>query len=264
MPANTPSPVDSVSGLGARKQTFSPTPGSRRFNLIFGVLCVLAAPALMLLAGVLAFNAYSNSGASRVDNVIGVPLCLAAVAFGLGALILFSTWRGWQRAAALYEHGIAFRERGPVQQFRWDEVEAVWQAVTKHYTNGVYTGTTHIYTVQTKDGRKLVLDDRYGKNMEVIGSALQQGTATLLLPRYWQSLQQGQKLSFGPLALDRDKLYAGKKELLWSEIMAVKIERGNISIKKDKGWFAWANATVPQIPNFFVFYELLGRFAKIE
>jgi len=37
-----------------------------------------------------------------------------------------------------------------------------------------------------------------------------------------------------------------------------------ISVKKDKGWFNWATVTVPQIPNFFIFYELIGRFTKIE
>ena len=260
----TNSPFQSVTGLGALKQEWAYSSRSRWLNLIFGLGFFLAGPALVLLAVVLGVNAYNNSGSSRVDDAVIAPLCLAVVGFGLGALMLLSVWRSWKLAAALYEHGFAYRNQGPVIQARWDEIDGVWQAVTKHYYKGVYTGTSHIYTVQLKGGRKVVLDDKLGKDIETMGRALHQGTAELLLPRYWQALQMGQKLAFGPLALDRDKLYAGKKELPWSEIKAIKIEKGNISIKKDKGWFAWASATVPQIPNFFVFYELVGRFAKIE
>jgi hypothetical protein len=66
------------------------------------------------------------------------------------------------------------------------------------------------------------------------------------------------------LALDREKLYSGKKELRWDEIKAIKIEKGQISIRKDKAWLNWASASVPQIPNFFIFYDLIGRLAKVE
>lgn len=264
MQPTSKSPFRDVAGLGALKQEWAKSAKAKWFNLAFGVAALLAGPALLLVAAIVGYNAYNNSGMSRVDNAVIAPVCLAAVALGVGVITLISVWRSWNLAAALYEHGFAFRGRGPVTQVRWDEIDAVWQSVTKHYYNGIYTGTTHIYTVQTKGGQKLVMDDKLGKDIEVMGRALQNGSANLLLPRYWQSLQMGQKLTFGPLALDRDKLYAGKKELPWNEIKAIKIERGNIAIKKDKGWFNWASATVPQIPNFFVFYELVGRFAKIE
>jgi hypothetical protein len=264
MQVQSNSPFQGVVGLGALKREWANTGKGKWFNLVFGLLCLAAAPALGLLAAYLGYNAYNNSGVSRVDNAIIPPLCVGAIALVVGALIVFTTWRNWNLAAALYEQGVAYRARGPVQQVRWDEIEAVWQAVTKHYHNGVYTGTSHSYTVQTKTGQKLTFNDSFGKGIELLGQGLQQGTAERLLPRYWQALQAGQKLTFGPLALDRDKLYADKKELPWTEIKAIKIERGNISIKKDKGWLAWANATVPQIPNFYVFFELMGRFAKIE
>ncbi len=264
MQAKTNSVFHEVIGLGALQQEWANHGKGKWFNLVFGLLCLAAGPALVLLAAFLGYNAYNNSGLSRVDDAVIPPLVIAAIALLVGVIIVYNAWRNWKLAVALYEHGVAYRQRGPVQQFRWDDIEAVWQAVTKHYYNGVYTGTTHIYTVQTKNGQRAVFNDKFGKNIELLGRGLQQGSAERLLPRYWQGLQAGQKLSFGPLALDRDKLYAGKKELPWTEIKAIKIEKGNISIKKDKGWFNWASATVPQIPNFFVFYELVGRFAKIE
>ncbi len=258
------SPFQSVIGLGPLKAEYANRGRGRWVTLAFGLLCVLAAPVLVLLAAYLGYNAYNNFGVRRVDNAIIPPLCFAAGALALGVLILFSAWRNWSTAAALFENGLAYNNRQGVRQMRWDEVDAVWQNVTRHYTNGVYTGTTHVYTVKSADGQKIILNDSLGKNVETLGKEIQRNAANALFPRYWQSLQNGQRLQFGPLGLDREKLYAGTKEVRWDEIQAVKIDKGRISVKKDKGWFNWATATVPQIPNFYIFYELVGRFSKVE
>ena len=54
-----------------------------------------------------------------------------------------------------------------------------------------------------------------------IRRAIQSGVSNALFPRYWRDLQNGQKLTFGPIALDNDRLYAGRKELTWQEIPTV-------------------------------------------
>jgi hypothetical protein len=98
--------------------------------------------------------------------------------------------------------------------------------------------------------------------VEELGNQVQKGTAACCFPL--AAIQNGQRVTFGPLALDLKGLYSGKKELTWQEIKGVKIAQGVISIKKEKGWFNWATVTVPQIPNFWIFYELIGRFATVE
>jgi hypothetical protein len=261
---NPDSPFASVIGLGALKSEYSTGGRGRWTTVIFGGLFLAVAPVLLLVAAYVAYDNVTNYGSLRLWRNVPLPLVCAGGAGLLGAGILFSTWRNWRLAAALYENGVAFVGQQGLRQFAWPDVTGVWQRVTKHYTNGVYTGTTHSYTVQTNTGEKIVLDDRLGKKVEELGNAVQSGVTNSLLPRYWQSLQTGQKLDFGPLAMDREKLYAGKKELRWDEIKAIKIDKGTVSIRKDQSWLNWANATVPQIPNFFVFLELVGRFAKIE
>jgi hypothetical protein len=260
----TDTPFHSVIGIGAFKVEYRAPKRSRTINLVTGIVFLALGPLLLLLSAWLAYDAYNQRGLRGVDDAIALPLIAAALAFGLGVLILFNAWRNWTLAAALYESGVALNGRGGMRQAAWHDVAAVWQAVTRHYTNGVYTGTTHVYTLQTTAGEKLVFDDRLGKQVEQLGQEIQRGVTNALYPRYWQSLQNGQRLTFGPLALDRDKLYAGKKELRWDEIKAIKIEKGQIAVRKDKAWLNWASASVPQIPNFFIFYDLIGRFAKVE
>ncbi len=260
----TDTPFHSVIGLGAFKGEYKSAGRQRYLSLIIGLICLFLGPALLLLSAWLAYDAYNNRGLVGVGEVIILPLVFAALAFFIGIAILLSAWRNWKLAAALYENGVALNTRRGLQQAAWHDVAAVWQAVTRHYTNGIYTGTTHVYTVQTSTGEKLVFDDRLGKQVEQLGQAIQSGVTNALYPRFWQGLQNGQRLSFGPLALDREKLYSGKKELRWDEIKAIKIEKGQISVRKDKAWLNWASASVPQIPNFFIFYDLIGRLAKVE
>ena len=269
-PTQTDSPFTSVVGLGALKGEHRYKGAGKWFGVVFGMICLLAAPFLCLLSAYLGYDTYTRFGSSRglervldMDSGVLITLCFGIGALGVGALVLWEAWRNWPVAAALYENGLAYNDRGGVKQVRWDDVDGVWQSVTKHYRNGVYVGTTHLYTVQARDGMKIKLDDKL-TNVEELGNHVQRGTASVLFPRYWQSIQNGQRVTFGPLALDLKGLYSGKKELTWQEIKGVKIAQGVISIKKEKGWFNWATVTVPQIPNFWIFYELIGRFAKVE
>ncbi|MGH2522719.1 MAG: DUF6585 family protein [Anaerolineales bacterium] len=263
MQTNPDSPFASVVGLGALKSEHPHGGRAKWLNLIIGAGCLVAVPIAGLLAAYFIYDDYNRRGSTHMfDNAIA-PLICGGIALVLGIPILLSSWRNWPLAAALYENGFAYHDRQGVKQVPWNQIEAVWQSVTRHYTNGVYTGTTHLYTVQAQNGVKIKMDDKLAK-VEDLGQEIQRGAATSLFPRYWQALQSGQRLTFGPLALDTQGLYSGKKELRWSEIKGVKIERGTISVRKEKGWFPWATATVPQIPNFYIFYELVGRFTQVE
>jgi hypothetical protein len=256
------SPFLSVVGLGALKSEHPPQ-RARWVSLTFGVTGLLFTPLCLLLAVLLGYDAYSQHGLARVGDAVVLPLLGAAAAFVIGVATAWEAWRIWPVSARLYEEGFALNTRRGLQVVRWDQVEATWQRVTRRYTNGIYTGTTHSYTVRTKDQSNIMLDDKL-TNVEQLGRAVQQGVSTALFPSYVQALQAGQRLSFGPLALDQTKLYAGNKELAWNEIQAIKINRGRVSVKKEKGWLDWAQAAVPQIPNFFIFLDIVSRLTKVE
>lgn len=262
MQSQSESPFASVMGLGPLISEHRRR-GGKWVNAVMGGLLVLAAPVLCLLAAYLAYDAYTTFGINRIFREAWIPLACGSGALLLGALVLWEGWRSWGLAAALYEQGLAYANRNEVKQVRWDDIEGVWQQVTKHYTNGVYTGTTHVYTIVTREKARMVLDDKLDK-VEDLGNQIQKAVLVAQFPRYWQALQTGQRLTFGPLALDGKGLYAGKKELTWQEIKGVKISQGIISVKKEKGWFNWATVTVPQVPNFYIFLELVSRFTKLE
>lgn len=266
MQSTSASPFSTVVGLGAPRSQHPVKALTKRGNLGCGAISLLIAPALGGFAVYDLWDAYDRYGPRGMNREFGT----AAVIGGLGlaalllaAWLLYSAWKNWGSAVAVYEAGLAYVDRAGLRQVRWDEIDAVWQAVTKHYRNGIYTGTTHVYTLQPRAGGRLVLDDKFDK-IEDLGTALQRSASAALFPRYAEALKRGERVTFGPLALDPQGLYAGNKSLKWDEIKGVKLEKGTLSVKKEGGWFNWTSATVPQIPNFFVFYDLLSRFTKVE
>jgi hypothetical protein len=252
----------SVSGLGAFKSDHSPSYETRRTGLILQTGFVIVGLALIVAAFV--WIGLSSSGVRFGDSSFAfVPLCFGCLAVPVGFFGLFNAWRNWGKGAALYENGFAYKDSRGVRPVNWNDIEAVWQNVTKHYRNGVYNGTTYVYTVLTNDQKRMVLDTQL-PGIEQLGNEILRGSSVALFPRYWQTLQGGQRVSFGPLAIDQHGIYHGTKSLPWSEIKAIRIHQGVIAVKKEGGWFNWASVTVPQIPNFYIFYDLVKRFATVE
>jgi hypothetical protein len=234
---------------------------SRWGPLVFAVL-LLAAAATSVGVGLLdAVATLSSRRGFRPDGLL-TGLGVGAVLAALAGLCAYNAWRNWTLGAALFAGGVGYRDRKGVRAVGWGDVEAVWQAVTRRYVNGVYAGTTHVYRARTRAGETLTFDDRL-RDVAALGEALVKGSAAALLPGAQRAFDAGERVTFGPLALDRAGLHSGGKSLPWAEVKAVKIERGVVSVDRDGKWFAWTRATVPQIPNFYVLVALLSRLGKL-
>lgn len=256
MSRQTTSPFQAVSGLGQLRKEY--TRGTRGG-------CVFVAVGLALAAGGLALAIAGASAAPSglIDQPqLVVMLIGAAVLFLMGVVLLVSAWFTWTVTAALFEHGVALRTPQGVRQAAWADVTAIYVHVVRQ-PGWVTAPLTHRYTLETKTGARLVFDDSIGGEVGQLGSALQLGVANTHFARYWSAYQSGQRVTFGPLALDRQKLYVNTQELPWSAIRSVKIEQGTVWIEKtDQGWIRWTAVSVPEVPNLLIFQNLVGRLTR--
>jgi hypothetical protein len=256
------SPFQSVYDLGP-DQSEHPVKGLHRWGgAILGVFLTGTGVASLLYGANSALPELPRGAVVALATAC-IPGMIGAVTLGLGGWCLYRAWNNWGQAVAVFERGIAFARGSEVRSIPWEEVTAVWQSIAKHHTYGIYTGTSHCYTVQLNDDTRYKLDDKY-REVEALGSVIQKNVTQALYPKYVAALKAGSRLEFGPLALDYNKLYSGKKELAWDEVQSIRIRGGAVSVKNEKGWFQWANSSVPQIPNFFIFYALLKNFTKVE
>lgn len=256
-------PFAGVTSLGPMRSEHKGSGASKWLGIVLGGLSVLGAAGCVLVAGIGVLEQLSRPRGGDIGDALIGPLVGLVICLGLGALFFWIAWRNWRLAAALFEEGFAYYDRKGLRVVPWDDIDLVYQSIIKRYVNGVYAGTMHTYTVMLRDGARLVLDDRL-RDVEAIGGAVVKTSAVRLLPRYAAAVQAGQRVSFGPLALDLNGLYSGSKSLAWGEIKAVKLDRGILSVAKEGKWLNWTSATVPQIPNFYVLMTLLSRFTQVE
>ncbi len=218
---------------------------------------VLVGASIITLIGVFFFAWFildftSASGDSQSALVFAL---IALVGLATGIWLYIKSYL--ERGSHVYVFSAGLLRMGAqIVVIRWDQVEAVWQAVTKRYTNGIYTGTTHLYTVRQWDGTKAAFGDQI-KNVEALGNTIARETLRVLLPKVIEAYRAGSTITFGPLSVSQQGVSNGKEMLPWSQIKGIEVKRGIVSVKKEGKWLNWSTVRVPKIPNFFVFNALV-------
>ncbi len=154
--------------------------------------------------------------------------------------------------------GLLYQHSGKTEAIRWDQVEAFWQKVVRTYRYGIYTGSTHRYTLRRYDGATFKFNDNI-HNVEALGNAIAGESARTLWPRSIAAYQAGQTLSFGKISLNQQGVSDGKELLPWYQVKEIKVNRGFLSIKKEGNKRGnWKLIQASTIPNVGVFVALVN------
>jgi hypothetical protein len=233
--------------LGKKKKTYEPSTGMLIFGMVLCVIFMLAALLFMALAVI--------NGGFLVAALVLAPLGIWGFIYCFNTLGL---------KVILHEGGLLQIKRNGELVIPWEDIEYVWQQITEHYTNGVYTGTTYVYTLQLYDGIKLKYTNNMFSNVQKLGEAILHETSQTLYPKALARFNKGKTVDFGTLGVSRDGLSYGSSTLSWREIEAVKIKQGYISVRKRGKWLNWCNIAVASIPNLYVFLSLVNQIVGID
>jgi hypothetical protein len=248
-----------VLGLGMAKAYFPVRGINRVGSLIFFFLFLIASMGVFFFGLYDAYLAYQAHGPAMLDDRLATPTIVALVLFGIGLLAGWGAYANWNKGAAVFEHGLACRDRKGFKSWRWDDINSLTAAVTRHYTNGIYTGTTHVYTLFNRQNERLVLNDAYAK-VEDLARTIEGN----IYPRLYQQAaglyNAGQALVFGPVAISRAGIQIGKKTYPWEEVKQVSIQQGYLKVaQKNGGWFSGASAMASAIPNLGVLLSIIDQ-----
>jgi Family of unknown function (DUF6585) len=209
---------------------------------------------------------------------------IGAVLFGIFALsslrVVVSQLR---RAAAMRETRIRLYEHGMVTQspkegliaFPWSDVQ-VFRSATSHYKYGsersgpIWTDTA--FRFRSGDGREFTIDSdisqaavELGDRVLAIASEAQKAPAAA-------ALNSGAALEFGPVRLSAQSISTGEREVPWSQVDHVTIERGIFSVfvpwtegecrKTPRGMVDVIRVEVGKIPNLPLFNWLVDALAQ--
>ena len=263
-PAQVPEHFESVYGLGTPLDVYPVGAANRWVSAIFGVILIGGAGLAAIYGMYDASVQVAKYGPVMFSKAIAPPLIIAALLLLFGILAAVNAFLNWNKSVVVYEKGLAYSDNKGIQAWGWHEVEWFYVAITKHYHNGIYTGTTYLYTLQKADGSRLKLDNKF-KRIEVLGRVVGQKVAPYQYDRLLQKLRSGQTVLLGPIAINKDSIAMGKKSYPWDEVDQMGIQKGYVSIKKrGGGWFSGASAPVSAIPNLDALIAIVNQIVKVK
>jgi hypothetical protein len=250
-----PSAFSDIIGFGPVEQVYSVRRASKWGN---------AVATLLLLICTFVFIVIGISNMSTSDNAWPF-LAFAGFLFLVAVYTLWLAVSNWKKCAVVYQQGFAYNDRKGLVTCLWNEIESIKSNVVKHYTNGIYSGTTHTYTIDKKDETRLVLNDSLVK-VEQLFDCIREHSFESIYQRYSSVYNSGVPISFGPITISRSEgISIGRKNFAWDQVASVSIQKGAISVaKKGGGWFSNASVQSSQIPNLGVMLSIINQVIDVQ
>ncbi|MCP4417690.1 MAG: hypothetical protein GY805_13790 [Chloroflexi bacterium] len=230
-----------------------------RANLFFGRLFIVTGSA-MLLYGLYTTLATSSGGLNYLCGSFGLLLLLG------GVYALWEQRRDKSISVRVYATGLAYTHSGKTDIVRWDDVEAARMSVfnikSRHGKNMLDTVYGYTITPQTGSDIEFRFNKNSIRNIDELSNTIQREVTRRQLPKAAEIFNQGGKVHFGKLSVDRLGISNGKETIAWSDAEDLKVSKGFITIRKKGKWLNWSNVTVGETPNIFVFLALVKGVMK--
>jgi energy-coupling factor transporter transmembrane protein EcfT len=259
-----PEAFSSLSSLGGVVEFFPLRKGKRWASLILALILLIGSTGVLVYGIYVAYLGWGRYGAAVVGEALFWPLVVTAGLFLLSLLFAWIAYANWAKAIALYQNGFAYKDRCGLRIWRWKDVAALRMAVTRHDVFGIYTGTTHVYSVENRNGNQLVLNDGFNR-VEELARAIEEKTFPSLFEQASQQYNAGRNLTFGPVMVNQAAIQIGKKSYAWDEVQQVTVQRGYLHIaRKEGGLFSGAKTALAGILNLRVLLSLISQVVRVK
>jgi hypothetical protein len=254
----------SLTSLGSQRGYYPVRKIYRLGSLILFIL-FLAGSAFFVVSGIYeTILATRLHGPAMIDDKLADPLVFASILLMAGSLAGWNTYNLWNKGVMVFETGFTWRDRKGIQVWRWEELVSITSAITRHYTIGIYTGTTRVYTLYLRRHQCLRLSDCFSR-VEQLAQELDRNTFPLLYGSSAECYNAGQTVTFGPLAINTEGMVIGKTAYPWTQVKEVSIHHGFLKIfGKEAGGFGGANVPVATIPNVRVLLAIIHQIVGLK
>jgi hypothetical protein len=259
-----PEAFNPVIGLGGSRG-YHPVKNLIRLGNLVSCFVLFEGAVLVFLYGIyVTYQAYLKHGPAMIDDKLTGPVVIAVIMFAFGILPGWGAYASWKKGVVVYERGLAYNDRKGLQTWHWEDILSMTSSITRHYHNGIYTGTTHVYTLLNRQNQKLKLADSIAR-VEELAKAIESNIFPSLYAHAADQYNTGQVLVFGPVAISKQGIAIGKKTYPWTDVKDVSIHQGNLKIsKKEGGWFSGASTLASVIPNLHVLLAIVQQVVGLK
>lgn len=237
-----PGPISQLAGmngLGELAAFYKP-----RFSNAFLILGIALAVTIVDIAAIVVIY---NLG-FIVYYLVAVPIIAIIWAIGtLGSANL---------RIYIYTYGFIHARGQNGEVVRWDQVQAIWERVTRSRSSVNFT-----YTVQRADG-KVFKQGSPLQNSRDMGVRMMSEITKQHLPAAKAAYQAGQVIPFGKITVGPQGLSNGKEFMPWERISRMGVQNGNVYLEKDGFHVNWSPVKAAEIPNLSVLIALTKSIAQ--
>lgn len=247
--------------LGEKEATFKHTP--RHGEAIFIATCFFIGGAVLLIVAIFVLATRPNAG---ILIVILVVISLLVMAGSVLGLVFVIQRKANDLRVLIYEKGLVRVDRGLFIVFLWDDLLELYQVIVDAYVYGVvHKAQEYGFGLYRCDGEVLHIYE--GVNVMDVGplsDILQSKVADRVFPRVRAQFKAGDDIVFGPLTVNRAGVSDGSEKIPWTEVEAIRIADGVVTIKRAGKWFSWAKVEARDIPNLYVFLILADKIIGVN
>lgn len=243
-----------MDALGTQQAEFVGNRKAAGTNLVVGIIC-LGLGAVMLWAGF---------GMKAADGLFNKVLFIfgGACSFVAGVSLFYTNWTHRGERAALHEHGLLVERGGKRQAATWDEIATVTEKVEKMHVNGQHIYDRYLYTIEKKGGESFTLSNMVS-GVDSIGRAIKRETFARMFPQALETIERGERVSFGRVLVDTNGMEEGGARFLWTQLASVRVKDGVIQIK-DRAGKSVMSGQYGTTPNAHVLLALLEKHLPFE
>lgn len=185
----------------------------------------------------------------------GMGVALVGSLVGALAVYIYAGARKLRRWVRFHTNGLILQDGGEMAAIRWEDIVSLTGLLPVSFRGApVHLGGPMQITL--RDGRRFRLAAGY-QDLDVLASLLHEKVLTRLLPPAREALQRGERLSLGPVQVDRAGLHINEKSLSWSECQGVSFTADDLQILQAGGRRPWQSLKIAQLPNANLFLHLL-------
>ena len=217
----------------------------------------------VILGGAIAAGALFGIVSVLGEGKSASPLVVLSILLLIGIGVAYFGFSRSRVRVQVFDQGLMYTRGSTTQAWRWEEIAFVWQQITRVHVQGIPAGTRYVYTIQHRDGQKIVLNNGISK-IKALGEMVQSETFTRLMPLAIAAYNNGEALQFGKLTISQQGIGNSKEIVPWAQVKGVEVNQGYVAVKREGKWLRWANIPVAGVPNFFIFMALVDQIIGVK
>ncbi|MBD2337333.1 hypothetical protein H6G64_10055 [Calothrix sp. FACHB-156] len=189
-----------------------------------------------------------------------VSLIISLVCLIIASVLAYGIIDILKERLFLYEKGLVYNSSNKkINIINFSDIVALWQYSARYYLYFLIPNgrTTYQYTIQTKDGQIIIIDEIIAN--EELGKYLNYELFNHLMPSIKFNYNVGQEIIFGEITISKHGIKAKNATLPWLAVERIDISAGKLYIrKKNSGWLDknWYVTEVSTIYNLYIFIEM--------